>query len=353
MTIQTATWQSTFQPLEHNQHDALPPLMISYLSDWGAITVEGEDKKSYLQGQLTCDVISLDQNESTLGAHCDAKGKMWGLFRLFHHHKQNYTLFLPNSAQEKSLAELKKYSIFSKVSINYSTDIAFAVMGERAEKLIEQLTDVTGNVRPLTELSGTAVKVEDHRWLLLIEPSQVETLLFHADLASAQRVAQSLWDRFDVESAIPRITIANQNQLIPQMLNLQALNAISFNKGCYTGQETVARAKYRGANKRAMFLVQGNNQPQLKQGESLILERSVGEHWREAGEVNLYYQFKDRTIIALIVLPNDAIFSAAPHSEKQLVTENSTDINEMVTYLRNPQQPNEMWQIKKLPYVLD
>ncbi|NMV11805.1 folate-binding Fe/S cluster repair protein, partial [Vibrio parahaemolyticus] len=67
-------WQTRFSALPLSTQDALPELSISLLDNFGMITMIGDDKKSYLQGQVTCDVVSLEQDQSTLGAHCDAKG---------------------------------------------------------------------------------------------------------------------------------------------------------------------------------------------------------------------------------------------------------------------------------------
>ena len=109
-------WQNKFAPLSLSTTDARPELALAHLSSWGAITMVGDDKKSYLSGQVTCDVVSLAEDSSTLGAHCDAKGKVWSVFRLFHHN-DGYAMFQPKSAIAVELAEIKKYAVFSKVDI--------------------------------------------------------------------------------------------------------------------------------------------------------------------------------------------------------------------------------------------
>ncbi len=104
-------WQNTLTPLAVTANDSLPPLMLTHLASWGAIIISGNDKKAYLQGQVTCNVVTLEPTQSTLGAHCDAKGKVWSVFRLFHHH-DGYAMFQPLSAIEAELRELKKYAYF-------------------------------------------------------------------------------------------------------------------------------------------------------------------------------------------------------------------------------------------------
>ncbi|WP_367988166.1 tRNA-modifying protein YgfZ [Vibrio sp. NTOU-M3] len=317
-------WQTLFSPLTISEKDDIPALTLTHLKSWGAIVMTGDDKKSYLQGQVTCDVIQLKEEASTFGAHCDAKGKVWSVFRLFHHN-HGYAMFQPKSAIATELTELKKYAIFSKVEINESSDIAFGLIGDNATQWVDAHSDQRGDVRPIH--GGTAVKVDPQRWLLLIDSAQVASLLEDDTLVKHD---ESLWRRFDIQSALPILEAEQQNEHIPQAINLQALNGISFNKGCYTGQETVARAKYRGMNKRAMFIVKGALE---QESESPIeLERAVGDNWRSAGTLLSHYQFSDNHAVGLIVLPNNL----------------ETD-----TQLRIKNQPQLMWSIEALPYSLE
>lgn len=244
-------WQTRFSPLNLSTQDALPELSISLLDNLGMITMVGDDKKSYLHGQVTCDVVSLEKDQSMLGAHCDAKGKVWSVFRLFHHN-DGYAMVQPKSAIEVELKEIKKYAVFSKVTIEESNDIVLGVAGENADAFISTLNADSGDVR--TVEGGTAVKVTPNRWLLALTAEAAQSLL---EDSKATLTTHELWTRFDIEAALPYVAADAQNEHIPQALNVQALGGISFTKGCYTGQETVARAKYRGTNKRAMYIVKG------------------------------------------------------------------------------------------------
>jgi folate-binding protein YgfZ len=309
-------------PFSLASDETIPSLALSRLSSWTYLSLTGQDATSYLQGQVTCDVAKLSAEQSTLGAHCDAKGKMWSVFRLFHH-KTGYALFQPLSAIETELKELQKYAIFSKVEIKQGTDLCFAVLGKEAQTFIDQLTpDQSGDVRHLE--GGSAVKVSNQRWLVVLNEDSANTLTQQFESI----YDQALWTLFDVLEAAPVLQQAEQNQHIPQALNLQALGAISFTKGCYTGQETVARAKYRGINKRAMYRVSG---PRLESAHK-TLERSVGDNWRSAGSLLIDIQFSNDRATGLIVLPNDL---------------------EPNTQLRLSDQPDAIWHIEPLPYSLE
>lgn len=318
-------WQNTLTPLAVTANDSLPPLMLTHLASWGAIIISGNDKKAYLQGQVTCNVVTLEPTQSTLGAHCDAKGKVWSVFRLFHHH-DGYAMFQPLSAIEAELRELKKYAIFSKVNISQSQDVALGVIGEQAEQYINTLTADEGEVRLID--GGSAIKISSQRWLLLVSEQTAQQLMTQSE---ALKVTEETWTRFDIEEAVPVLGQADQNEHIPQAVNLQAFNGISFNKGCYTGQETVARAKYRGINKRAMYILQGNIEQPLSNDQPIMIERSVGENWRSAGQLMVHYTFADNTAIGLVVLPNNL----EPETEFRLAS-----------------QPNTRWFMQALPYSL-
>lgn len=315
-----------FAPISQNRDAALPSLMISVLDQLGTITMIGDDKKSYLQGQVTCDVVSLTATQSTLGAHCDAKGKVWSIFRLFHHNG-GYALLQQKSAIDIELTEIKKYAIFSKVDIEQGEDVVLGLIGENAEQYVKILNATQGDVRGID--GGSAVKIDKNRWVLLVNQERAKQII---DTIEAVNVDESVWTRFDIEHAQPQITQTNQNEHIPQALNLQALNGISFSKGCYTGQETVARAKYRGINKRAMFIVSGTTSHPLPVDTPIELERAVGDNWRSAGTLMKHYQFDNGVAIGLIVLPNNL----------------DDDVQ-----LRLKDQPTSQWAIEALPYSLD
>lgn len=317
------TWNTLFSPLHLNPADPLPELVMTHLASWSAITVSGADQSTYLQGQLTCDMNDLTSDRSVMGAHCDPKGKMWSIFRLFHH-GECLALFQHADALDTALTELKKYAVFSKVEITHSDDVALGIIGKQADRFIDSLSDEPAEVRPVS--GGTAVKISPNRWLLLLSEDSASALV--NDHGEAILADDSLWDCCDIQEALPRITIANQNEHIPQALNLHLLDGVSFTKGCYTGQETVARAKYRGANKRAMYKVSGHCDAPLQ--SSPKLERRVGDNWRYGGQLLAQYQYSNGDCIGLVVLPLDL---------------------EADTELRLKEQPDSQWKIDPQPYL--
>jgi folate-binding protein YgfZ len=134
------------------------------------------------------------------------------------------------------------------------------------------------------------------------------------DAATAEMVTEKLrgeaqlnnsqqWLALNIEAGLPVIDEANVAQFIPQATNLQALGGISFKKGCYTGQEMVARAKFRGANKRALWYLAGTASRVPEAGEDL--ERKMGDNWRRTGTVLAAAQLDDGRVIVQVVMNND------------------------------------------------
>lgn len=290
-------WKQQFQSLTLQPHEeTTAELQLAYLESWKVITATGPDSKSYLQGQLTCNVVSLSEQDVTFSGHCDPKGKTWSVFRLFHHNS-GYAMLQPEAVIEAELRELKKYAVFSKIELAESTDIILSVMGNSATDYINQLSQDKGNVKKIP--GGTAIKISDTRWALIIEESKVSDLIANFN---GKLVHENAWLCAEIKDGIPVLNKQEQNVHIPQALNLQALDGISFTKGCYTGQETVARAKYRGVNKRALFTLIG---PLTESLTDVEIERSVGDNWRSVGNFLSLCPLTNGNAIGQIVLPNN------------------------------------------------
>ncbi|UCA10908.1 tRNA-modifying protein YgfZ [Aeromonas enteropelogenes] len=254
-----------------------------------AITrIAGQDRVKYLQGQVTCDVNALQPGQNTLGGHCDPKGKLWSNFRLLCLEESLLMLTTP-SVLERQLPELKKFAVFSKVEIATDERHATGIAGTGSDAWI---ADHFGLVQSGLVDGGMAVKIEQDRWLL-VSDQQADTLSVGDE---------SLWWGLEIKAGLPHMEAVHQGEFIPQMLNLQALDGICFTKGCYMGQETVARAKYRGANNRALFLLAGVANEPVASGDTL--EIRLGDNWRRSGMVLNAWQ-QDGQVWLTAVLPKD------------------------------------------------
>lgn len=282
------------------------PLTLMTLDDWALATITGTDSEKYLQGQVTADVAKMPPEQHLLAAHCDSKGKMWSNMRLFHY-QDGFAWILRRSVRESQLTELKKYAVFSKVTI--APDDEHVLLGVAGFQARAALTDL------FTTLPDAEKQVvQDGATTLLWFAHPAERFLLVTDVATAERVTEKLrgeaqlnnsqqWLSLNIEAGLPVIDTPNSAQFIPQATNLQALGGISFKKGCYTGQEMVARAKFRGANKRALWYLAGKASRAPEAGEDL--EMQMGENWRRTGTVLASVQLDDGRLLVQVVMSND------------------------------------------------
>ncbi|MCT9845791.1 tRNA-modifying protein YgfZ [Leclercia sp. 29361] len=282
------------------------PLTLMTLDDWALATLVGADSEKYLQGQVTADVSQMTEHQHLLAAHCDPKGKMWSNLRLFRR-QDGFALIERRSLRDAQLTELKKYAVFSKVTIAADDELVLlGVAGFQARAALKNLfSELPDAEKQVTNDGATSLLWFEH---------PAERFLLVTDVATAERVTQALrgeaqlnnsqqWLALNIEAGIPVIDAANSGQFIPQATNLQALGGISFKKGCYTGQEMVARAKFRGANKRALWYLAGQASRVPEAGEDLELK--MGENWRRTGTVLAAVQLDDGRLLVQAVMNND------------------------------------------------
>jgi folate-binding protein YgfZ len=276
------------------------------LDSWALVSITGADSTSYLQGQLTLDVAALDADHHSLAAHCDAKGKMWSTMRLFHR-GEGYAWLIRRELRDIQLPELKKYAVFSKVSMVADDEsVLLGVAGFQARAALANLFDsLPDSEKPVVQQGETTLLWFAHpaeRFLIVTSLAQAEALKQKLN-DDAQFNDSQQWLALDIEAGIPVIDPATSVQFIPQATNLQALDAISFKKGCYAGQEMVARAKYRGANKRALYWLAGQASHLPEANASLELQ--MGERWRRTGSVLAAVQLDDGISWIQVVMNND------------------------------------------------
>jgi len=282
------------------------PLTLMTLDDWALATVVGVDSEKYLQGQVTADVSQMTEHQHLLAAHCDPKGKMWSNLRIFRR-QDGFALIERRSLRDAQLTELKKYAVFSKVTIAADDELVLlGVAGFQARAALKNLfSDLPDADNQVTHDGVTSLLWFEH---------PAERFLLVTDVATAERVTQALrgeaqlnnsqqWLSLNIEAGIPVIDAANSGQFIPQATNLQALGGISFKKGCYTGQEMVARAKFRSANKRALWYLAGQASRVPEAGEDLELK--MGDNWRRTGTVLAAVQLDDGRLLVQAVMNND------------------------------------------------
>jgi len=284
--------------------DQLPETFAILLDQFSSISLTGEEKSKYLQGQVTCDVNSSNEHTFLHGAHCDAKGKVFSVFR-FINRDNAHLLLQPKCTITDSLKELKKFGVFAKVDIKEVTDLAYyALIGSQASTLLQQkFHKVPDNLTPVINVGTTTlvyISGQKSRYLLIDNTDNIESLALEFSLTT---YSHKVWDLLEIVEGFPTLNTTSISEYVPQMLNLQAMNGISFTKGCYLGQETVARMQYLGKNKRSLFYLSATQSTKVDSDD--VIEKQLGDNWRKAGNVLTTYQADDNTVYIQAVLASD------------------------------------------------
>lgn len=238
------------------------------LADWGLILVEGQDAASLLQNQLSNSVtglrrtlsgeIALGSDSVRLVGYCSPKGRLlasaWlGLFPDSAESDDRFALFISKDIAANIAKRLSMYVLRSKVKvIDASNDweIYGAYHASQTEGSISIPSDSLGLQMPAVVSGDTSFQ----RVLIARKKNTAQETMKDA-------MALTQWNSLEVLSAIPRIVLATQEQFVPQMINFESVAGVDFKKGCYPGQEIVARSQYRGAVKRRLQLARTSSNP--------------------------------------------------------------------------------------------
>lgn len=244
------------------------------------ITVSGPDSAKFMQGQFSCHLNEVDGTQFRRGACCNAKGRMITSFSIAKT-DDDYLIAMDAGLVESSLAHLKKYMVFFKTQMTPSDWVLAGLKGPQSQSLITTLFGSApdqdyGQVN--SEL-GLAIQLPfDAGYELWLKPESAEatlsTLTDQCILAPEQAWVANL-----IQQGLGYLTPETQESLIPQMMNLGVTGGISFNKGCYTGQEIVARMQYLGKLKRHGYVLKANT-AEVTSGASIFTQdkdTSIGE----------------------------------------------------------------------------
>jgi len=226
---------------------------FSPLSHEGILAVRGSDAGKFLQGQLTCNINYLSQEHASLGARCMVKGRMQSSFRIVPE-GNGYLLAMASELLDAQLADLKKYAVFSKATLS-DESAAWARFGLQGGEAALQALGLT----PPVEAGATvrhegliAIAVSAGRVELWV-PAEQAAHVGAALAASLPEGSLNDWLLGQIRAGIGQVMGPTRELFIPQMINLQAVDGVSFKKGCYTGQEIVARMQYLGKLKRRQY----------------------------------------------------------------------------------------------------
>lgn len=241
------------------------------LAQFGLIRFSGEEAQGFLHNQLTCDVSALKPGRSTYGAYCTPKGRVLVSFLLWRT-EQGFFMQLPSSLREPIQKQLSKYILRSKVKAVDATGewMLVGVMGRDAAALVERVAgEEPQAVHDLAQSPDSMViRLPGNRFEIVAARDKARSML-ESLAAGAEKADTEQWQRQIIQAGVPVILPATQEEFVPQMVNLDLIGGVSYDKGCYPGQEIVARMHYRGTLKQRMYLANIVSDEPPQPGEKL------------------------------------------------------------------------------------
>lgn len=228
------------------------------LSHYALLAFSGKDAQSFLQNQLSCDVTQINANQAQHGSYCSPKGRVLANFILWQNGDE-WLMRLPASLCAPIQKRLSLFVLRSKVQISARSDqsIRFGVAGDKACTAVAQIMQTELDACKSLQLVSTAhsdILYHDRSRIELISAPEYARTIWEQLLQHAQAAGAANWDWHTIQAGIPTITPPTQEAFLPQMINLDLIGGVSFKKGCYPGQEIVARTQYLGKLKRRMYL---------------------------------------------------------------------------------------------------
>jgi folate-binding protein YgfZ len=265
------------------------PPFVAPLSHLAVLTVSGQDAANFLQGQTTCNIKEINDANPSLGALCNAKGRTISTFIIIKQANE-FHLILTIALLEIVRKKLQMYILRADVQLtNQSDTLCIIGVHNPAQTTLKNLYHYPQ---------------QEHSFLYIANPENAQSFWINALANNMLTGSTNTWLNLDIQAGIPWLYKETTEKFVPQMLNLDKLGGISFDKGCYTGQEIVARMHYLGKNKRAMYSACCQTSNEIIPGTAVIDGTDNENNW---GEVLLAVQQAEST--QLLVVLKDAACS--------------------------------------------
>ena len=229
---------------------------------WGLILVEGPDAGTFLQGQLTNDVLLLPVGQARFAGYCSAKGRLLASFVVLKLRQDKYLMLCHQDLLQVMVKRLSMFVMRAKLKLSDATTLYDfrGLLGETARLACPVLEDAPpwhamkegeAYFVKLHNALNAGTEVQRLIWLGLKGDASSATFLHH----NHPSITEAEWLLAEVLSGISMVQTATAEAFVPQMLNYESVEGVSFKKGCYPGQEVVARSQFRGTLKRRAFIV--------------------------------------------------------------------------------------------------
>ncbi len=252
--------------------DSIEKPIASPLSGFAVLEVSGNDRQSFLHGQFINDLNLIDTPAAQLSAWCNPKGQVITTLLIINT-GENYFLIFKEELKEVVQKRLSMYILRSDVKINDISDQSPLIGIANTSDLAifgSNIPSKPGELHAIDDLIIVCLPDFSGRYLITGAIETLKNKVTELNIKS-QMTSSSIWDLLDILAGLPWITSKTQEQFLPQMLNLDSLNALNYQKGCYPGQEVIARLHYKGKVKKRLNLIK--SEQQLHIGDNIYLEQ--------------------------------------------------------------------------------
>jgi len=271
---------------EQERKAAVTKTILADLSAQGLIKVSGEDTVNFLQNQFSNDIREISPQLSQLNAWCNAKGRILASLRVFQV-GDDYFLHLSSDLLDATLKRLRMFVLRSKVTLEDVSNewLSIGLAGNDAPALLaKQISHLPENANQVVPENGLVVirLAGDTPRFQIFGQTPAISSLWQALQTEAVPVGYPVWSWLEIQAGIPNIVANTTEAFVPQMINYSTIGGVSFTKGCYPGQEVVARMHYLGKLKRRMYLAHVKTESLPEAGENLF---PPGENAQSCGKV--------------------------------------------------------------------
>jgi folate-binding protein YgfZ len=258
--------------------DRMPEVVISQLTQDGVIRVSGADARAFLHGQLTNDIEHLAPDYVRRAGWCTAKGRLLATMLVLRD-SDDFLLLLASDIVSAVIKRLRMFVLRSKVTIDDESArwAHYGLIGRGADQVL------AANNTAVPAMGVHSLIRADDAWVMRLEGGRLRLLLdrdsnaLRVDRLALPLVDASRWTLEDIRAGVPQVVAATQDLFVPQMVNFEIIAGLDFKKGCYPGQEVVARAQYRGQVKRHLCRARIAGDSALAAGQALVCDDQPGE----------------------------------------------------------------------------
>lgn len=270
---------------------------VTMVTQLGLLKVSGEEAAKFLQGQITADMTQVTEGQAALGCHCNVKGRALASFLIFKK-ADDFYLVMDRDLIPTLMSHWQKYIAFSKAEMTDSSEdfLVLGLINELSNLPLEQPTELINSFATTQQSHFTLIKLQSFRndALLFCELNNAETI-FPKFSQNRLKLGDNAWAQANIQAGVASVMKETIELFIPLELNYQWVDGISFTKGCYTGQEIVARLHYRGKQKQRLYKASfnGDQLPELNSPiySSQDLDQAIGHvvncAWSDSGKISI------------------------------------------------------------------